>query len=441
MRDLLLNALLDKYERSMAYRSGEPSARRILLKLYDGKGQTDFPFYDISDHDRRMEINATIEELTAQGVLAFEWLRGERAHLIAKVWLPYDQLEQAYRLVGRSPKATTVDSILEQAKRYAKQLNTDWAKQYFEYILQKGNQKRDFGHIIPQEDATRRDLWKVIAYLDAHVDTHVNARPNVHPNTHPNALPNAHPYPHHETELEIVERVFSMRLFADSKRFEQALRSKLLSILRNYLDIDKIYDTDEELLRQIGIVKYPEYFEFCGALTLSNNYGATDFASMSHGSSLNIVDLQTGTLTIPEHIKRILTIENRANYFDYIAKTKEPSELVLYHGGQYSPSKKKFFIAISNVMPKDCAWLHWGDIDLGGFLMLARLRREINPAITPYRMHVTELVTYRPYTRAISGGYADKLRGLQRKAELADCSSCIGYMIEQKIRLEQESML
>jgi hypothetical protein len=404
---------LDKYERSAAYRTGEASYRRILLKLYDGKGQTDFSWYDIGDHDRRIEINEAIEELAARGILAFEWMRGERGHLIEKVWLPFDQIEGAYRLINRSPKATAVDTILAQAGFLLEKVKSDWAKQYFEDIWQKGMQKRDFGHSIPQEDTERRDLWKVISYLDDQ----------------------------QESALEIVERVISMQLFSDSKRFEQALRPKLLSVLRKYLDTDKVYDTDEELLRQIGIVKYPEYFEFCGALSLINEDSMTDFSPLVYGSSLNVVDLQIGTLLIPEQIKRILSIENRANYFDYLAKNKSRDELVLYHGGQYSPSKKKFFTAISHAMPEGAMWLHWSDIDLGGFLMLGRLRREINPNIIPYRMNERELETYRPYTRSISESYVEKLRSLMNKTELADCTSCIAYMINQSIRLEQESML
>lgn len=174
---------------------------------------------------------------------------------------------------------------------------------------------------------------------------------------------------------------------------------------------------------------------------LTNNHGFTDFNPLLHGGSLSVVDLQAGTITIAESVKKIISIENRANYFEYISKMKKNDELILYHAGHYSPSKKKYFTAVNSSMPKDCNWYHWGDIDLGRFSMLGRLRREINSHIFPYRMSKEELICYDQYCGKITESYADKLRHLMGKPELIDCTSCIHYMIDKKIRLEQESML
>ena len=35
-------------------------------------------------------------------------------------------------------------------------------------------------------------------------------------------------------------------------------------------------------------------------------------------------------------VNRVLFIENKANYLDYISRNKKLDELVLYHGGFYS---------------------------------------------------------------------------------------------------------
>lgn len=408
---MLINALLDKYERSAAYRIDRQPNRRILLKLYDGKSKTDFPFYDINDHDRRVEINAVIKGLTDKGIASFEWLHGETGHIIARVWLNYAQIDIAYKLAGRLPKAKTVDSISGQAQTLLDEVTSDWAKRYFEDILTKAECKRNFGASIPSDDSERINLWKVISFIDKH------------------------------SELETVERILSVQLFSDSKRFETTLRSKFLSVLRKYFDVGDLCDSDEELLRQVGIVKYPEYFEFCGAITLTNEYGVTGFNPLSYGGSLSLTDLQAGTITIAKSVRKIISIENRANYLEYIAKTKADDELILFHAGQYSPSKKKFFLTINDSMPNDCHWYHWGDIDLGGFNMLARLRREINPHILSYRMDKEELIRHDKYCGTITKPYADKLKHIIGKPELADCASCIQYMIDKKVRLEQEAML
>ncbi len=48
----------------------------------------------------------------------------------------------------------------------------------------------------------------------------------------------------------------------------ELLEMRLLRILKKYLDCDD-QTIDEQLLNQIGIVKYPEQFEFCGPISLN----------------------------------------------------------------------------------------------------------------------------------------------------------------------------
>jgi hypothetical protein len=92
-------------------------------------------------------------------------------------------------------------------------------------------------------------------------------------------------------------------------------------------------------------------------------------------------------------------------------------------------------------MPEGCVWLQWSDIDFGGFSMLDRLRREIDADIKPFRMNERELAQYSHLTASITDYYAQKLSQLIHKPELQDCKGCIEYMLNNKVRLEQESML
>ena len=114
---------------------------------------------------------------------------------------------------------------------------------------------------------------------------------------------------------------------------------------------------------------------------------------------------------------------------------------MIYHGGQYSPAKKRLFAKIAAAMPEHCVWYHWGDIDLGGFSMLLRLRKEIMPSIQPYRMSKNELIAFQSFTQSFSKEYAEKLRKLSEQEQLSDCRECINYMLEHHIKLEQETML
>ena len=214
----------------------------------------------------------------------------------------------------------------------------------------------------------------------------------------------------------------------------------MLSILRKYMDADEDVK-DDELLRQVGIVKYPEQFEFCGDAILSFGHSVIDFSCLKCGGSVCLPDLTRANFTIAPKTERILSIENRANYIDYIDKHKSENEFVLYHGGQYSPSKKKFLQAVARVMPVNCKWAHWRDIDYGGFSMLARLRREVEQSALPYRMNEDELKRYDSLAAYIAPAYAQRLVRLMSRPELGDCRECLEYMIKHNKKLEQEAML
>jgi hypothetical protein len=405
----ILSALLDKYERSSFFTDKKQPTRRILLKFYDG-GKSDFPYYDIEQSERRISVNRAVTELSELDLISFEWMKGERNHIIAKIWLNTDELEFAYDVAERKSKSDVIDEICLEILDMHEQVSSLCFKNFFHDAYTVISQKRSIISSIPNDKLERNHLFKAICAIDK------------------------------MTGPEITERVFSLQCFGDSKKFEKAARSRIISILKKYLECDD--DTrDEDILRQVGIVKYPEQFEFSGKICLMIEDEVVDFAPLRFGGSLSISDLLRGNLVVSPYVKRILSIENRANYIEYIQKSMVDDELVLYHAGQYSPSKKHFFLAISEKMPEGCIWAHWGDIDYGGFSMLARLRREIRKEIKPYRMNTSELVNYKHLTAPITEQYAEKLKLLTAKHELLDCYDCINFLIVNKIRLEQESML
>lgn len=405
----LLSALLDKYERSSAFREGIAPTRRILLKLYDN-GHSDFPAYDIERSDSRVLINQTVIELANREFIAFNWMKGEQNHIVSKVWLVYERLSAVYNFVGRDPKSDTIDDICLELLGTLDVVRSPWARDFLRDSYNVISQKRSLGNRLPEDNDERHNLLQAITYIDKF------------------------------SENEILERVFSIRCFGDSKLFERTVKSRFVSILRKYLDAED-ESTDEDLLRQVGIAKYPEQFEFCGNAAISfEDGGYINFSALTHGSCVSLPDLLSGELILYAGVTSVLTIENKANYIEYISKYKKACEFVVFHGGQYSPSKRKFFEAVATAA-QGCTWHHWSDIDYGGFIMLGRLRREINSDIKPYRMDKQELQHYKNFAASITSNYAEKLERLLVKTELSDCRPCIKYMVEAKEKLEQEAML
>lgn len=409
MQRKLITALLDKYERSSFFRTGAAPTKRILLKLYEN-GKCEFSDYDIENSERRIRINEGVQILAQKGFVYFEWMKGEENHILSKVWLNIEELQNAYRFAHRQPQADFLSNVEAELAECMEAIRTQWIKDYLQDIRAYILQKKKLHALIPENVQDRNSLLQALRYIDANNDN------------------------------EVLKRVFSVRCFGDSKHFERVVETRLLRILKKYLDCDDQI-TDYQLLNLIGIVKYPEQFEFCGPLFLNFPDGKSlDFSNLNGGSTIYGQDMAAAQITLPKRTRCILSIENKANYFDYISKHRQPDELVIYHGGQYSPSKKIFLQDVAHAS-EELPWYHWGDIDYGGFSMLARLRREISDSIQPYRMNKQELITFAAFTTSFTPEYSNILRGLTARAELKDCSDCLAYMLECCVRLEQEALL
>ncbi|MDR2029470.1 MAG: DUF2220 domain-containing protein [Treponema sp.] len=418
----ILSRLLDKYEAGSHFRRGVEPVRRIMLKFYDG-GASDYPPYDIEKPEQRERINRAVLALGEDNLVFYEWMKGEAGHFIARVWLNLENRDKAYAFLGRRPANDIADELCLEILDVLEEVKNGWIRRFLEESCEALSRRRAAGrggpgNRIPLGREERQDLFRALRFIDALGET------------------------------EMLERVFSIGCFGDSKKFEAGIKKRLLDIIRRYADWDD--DTSEdELLRFAGIVRYPQQFEFRGPLSISFEPGrdgaapgqSLDFSPLIHGASLNSLDLSRGTLRLAPGVRRVLTVENQANYVDYLHRHHKRDELVVYHGGQFSPAKALFFKALAAAMPERCPWYHWGDIDYGGFSMLARLRREIKPGVFPYRMDREELISHAAFTVPVTDPYLEKLRSLMKREELGDCLPCLEYMVKHRVRLEQEALL
>ena len=404
----ILSLLLDWYEDSPAHTRNQKPDRRRTMKLYD-KGKTDFGVYNIENSTIRKDINQAVLDLADKKYIEFEWMQGEKNHILSKLWLNFDSIDQVYTYLGRKPKGDAVDEVLSQLRKLLDQIQEEWAHRWLEETYAAISRKRAIGNVLPENKSECDDLLKVISRLSQ------------------------------RTEIEILERIFSIQCFGDSKRFEHSVKPRLVRILKKYLGQDEC--TDDDALRFVGIVRYPEQFEFSGALSVLLPNGLVDFSPLLFGGTLTIDDVKEGRIELGAGIRRILSIESRANYVEYIRKSQSKNEFVLFHGGQFSPAKSVFLKAIVSSMPQGCMFYHWGDIDYGGFSMLARLRREIMPEVHAWKMGIEDLRQYSKYTIRFSEAYGKRLASLLEEPQLHDCYSCIEFMLKGSIRLEQEAML
>ncbi len=412
LESAMLNALLDRYERSRGFKENRSQQRRIQLRMYvDGK--TDFPAYDIEDSSARTAINEAAKKLAEQGVIELEWMHGQEGHILRRIALRPQALADAYHRGGRKPLADTAGQLAQRLRQVQQASSAPWARRYLQEELDFLEKNRRPRAAFPAEAAEQKDWLAVLEMLGTRAP-----------------------------EPPLLERVFSLRCLGNSKAFEKYHRARLLGVLRKALPLDTEEMNEEELLRQSGLEKYPEWFSFCGAVRLTWPDGkALDIAPLGDGVQISAVDASQVQISFAPQVRCLLFVENKANYFDTIRKHPSPERVVVFHGGCYSPQRGRFFQQLCRAAGPQVQLLHWGDIDCGGFQMDSRLRREIDPRIRPWRMDVEQFRAHQGQAEPFSEAYAAKLEPLLQDPWLQDSREVIQYMLRYHLRLEQEALL
>lgn len=406
----ILTDLLESYEASELFRTGNQTRRIFLSKKCFAKLNQ-----CMESADEKQEILDNLEDLSAQGLLSYSWVKHEKGNLVERVWLNTDpaSIDQSYQISGKTNGRKQQEVLLSQLRESLRKLPEG---DIYCFLLLQLNWIEEKYRIPRYFTGNKKEDQRLI-------DSLIFIGNN---------------------EGEITERVLSSRLFGDSKIFERSVRSKTVKCLRA---IEKDHDEedlrDEELLQKYGIVRWPELIEFCGNLIFQLDTGAEiDCCSSIYGAYLNSdTSMHIKQIHFKE-IKRVLFIENKANYIWYIREQKQPEELVVFHGGFYSPSKGQWFEKLYQGGKDVESWEHWSDIDLGGFRIFQRLKSCLIPELKPYRMNAKTLLEMESQCIRIKDKrYLDKLAKLLENPEYELFHDVIKIMMEKKIRLEQEQLL
>lgn len=252
----------------------------------------------------------------------------------------------------------------------------------------------------------------------------------------------------------VWERVFSARVLHDSKVFEKVYREKIVTILKNYSpyyeENMEDYDVEEddtqesekkrtglEILKMHGILSYAQTLEWKGPLQYQLDNGRMiDTADYTYGTVINTQTLEHSRPFAISGCRRIMTIENKANYE---SMPYEEDMLYIFCHGYLTPKEVRFLKQLCMIVPKDCEFYHWGDMDFGGISIFQFIKEKVFPDLKPYRMDVKD------FEEALANGAGIPMKDSTReKLERKEAGLLTGLkaeILKTGMTIEQERLL
>lgn len=231
---------------------------------------------------------------------------------------------------------------------------------------------------------------------------------------------------------ELYMREMSMKVYGDSKYFENVSLQPVCSMLRKY---SKQNLRDGELLDEIlllyHIAREPQKLCIKGKVIIHISGKEVDISGFSEGiefQASDLINIQSIKLMVPN----FMTIENRASYLRY-----GRDDVVVFYLGGYANRYQRDFIKMVYASNTDACYLHFGDIDAGGFWIHHNLCEVtgVNFELFSMSAHELENRDFASCLHELSGN--DKVR-LQELKKSDAYEEVVQYMLRNNVKLEQE---
>ena len=398
----ILHVLLDVYER----RGGAP--RRAVRVSLDDLATALPGYYSQTDPLPRTTANEQLEAMQQRGLLRLAWQPGQQGHLLDTVTLEADRAESLYTLLRR-------ESLSQQRRRLRALLLGNrfrlagWRKQAVNHCLNqlaagKSPTPFDLG-----DDGLNRDLLAALI-----------------------SLPD-------DVRQELPYRVFSVRVFNDSKRFDALKRAVARLARRHHRDWRAL--SNRETLRELGLVPNPDHLYLYGPWRLVDPHGQVTSLSEFYPS----VGIPTALGARVEQVRvdaaRVVCVENVTPFYELVRHQGQRHGLAaMCLWGNPSPASRHLLRRLADHLPSDVPLLLWADVDYGGLSILAQLRQRVSPRFAPYRMDVDTLEAHAHWAHPLSSADERNLARLRNHPALPDLTPLIDHMLRRGIKLEQEAV-
>ncbi|WP_342544256.1 Wadjet anti-phage system protein JetD domain-containing protein [Lysinibacillus sp. FSL W7-1291] len=368
-------------------------------------------YMDVSSSKFKNEINFEMKVLEEYQFVQLLWEKHSLNQYLDKVYLNENYIESIYQLLNRTSKAgkcKKFELILKDFLQYCE----DDLKPFIQDNLEKlANFETPHKIINLDNELLTNNCLKGLNEL---------IKPKI---------------------KELSKRHWSIQVYNNSKRWEE-IEKKVLSVLINDIYPEYKNIEDESIIRYFDILENPVPIDMYGQCVMVKSDKKIDFSTDDSGIAAYPSFFKDAAIELL-NVKRLITIENKTSYHDYLRNAKDiEEELVIYLGGFHNTTRTyllKNLFAFSNANHLNIQFYHWGDIDLGGFSILVNLIKKTGIPFTPLFMDEQTYLKYLQFGKPIKEKtYLNKLHGLLKQNEFSKFEDVINLILENEIIIEQE---
>lgn len=407
----ILDQLMKKYQNRAPRREGMKSQRRVILKpsaLYRHYADNN------ADISVKQEIHEAVDKLLDMGMVTADYLKFSTD--IEKICLCEEKAEKIYRYLeetyGDIPQGRLRQQTEALLDRYEKSgcggKNTGRSDENSGIVADglTASYSRSVRLMLgrpgycPDPDRIGANL-KMLKFME-------------------------------ENSEEIYVKEASMLVYGDSKWFEEHNYDEICSIARQALGMPREEDErNDAVLARFYILPTEQEIFIKGNWTLEWRDHVIRADGLRGGIAILSSDLQD-LLKIRVSSPRLMTVENKTSY----QRMQAEGTALLYLGGFAARYQILFMAKVLQDNPRiEC--FHFGDIDVGGFLIHRHLCRTVGAYFKMHCMGIRELEDPRfsSCRKKLTDNDRSRMKSLMEAEEYRDV---LEYMDEHDVKLEQE---
>ena len=388
----IVNALLKKYYKRKAIHKDAEINRRIDLPAT--KILKDYSDYNVNLNEKEL-VNKAIISLEEYGFITVSKLK--LSEDFEKIYLCVDNVESLEEYAAKNldiiPRSFAVDELKSIIKKYR---NKGEIVNYYIDKLENTIQNRSIRLDVMKEE----DILKIITFLE------------------------------NNKEFLYIREV-SMLIFGDSKYLENYRKTQVYSILYSYYvkNGEDVF-REENLLERFNVYDIDQEICIKGPVLIGFENKTIDIDGLTGGVSFSIKDIDK-IKRIVVNSDRVMTIENKTSFL-----RMNQGDCYIYLGGFATKPQVTFIKKLIENNP-DKRYLHFGDIDAGGFWIHKKLCEQTNMKFDLFCMDKKTLQNdnYKDYVKSLTENDVVRLTNLKDNSEYQEC---IEWILKNNFKLEQE---